>query len=76
MEMVDVVANGFVVAEIPAHGATQMEADVPLPEDAIWAVARMRVQGGEWPQDDHCFEPLMTSGFAAFTNPVYLQREA
>ena len=72
---VELVVNGYVASVVPAHGATALTAEIDLPEDALWAVARLRLEGGDWPQEDHSFEPLMVSGYAAFTNPVYILRE-
>ncbi len=74
IETIEIIANGFVVTTIPGEGKTSLDVDTALPADAHWAMARLRLRGGDWAEDSHSFEPLMTAGFAAFTNPVYIER--
>lgn len=73
IERMDVVVNGFVAAEISAHDAMSIEADVKLPADAAWTIARIYMKDSQWPMDGHSHEPLMESGVGAFTNPVYIR---
>lgn len=38
-----------------------------------WMIARVRLKDGAWQKDSHNFEPLMTSGYVAFTNSIYVE---
>lgn len=71
VEAVEVIGDGKVIAKAEKCGGSGTET-FPIPAKMHWVLARIRLSDSMWEERTHSFTPLMTAGYDAFTNPVWI----
>ena len=74
IDVVELIVNGKVAETVPGEGKDRMDLSFAVPEDACWALIRVRLTAGQWEQKKHSFTPLMSAGYDAFTNPIFIEK--
>ncbi len=73
IDIIELVSNGKVVSTHRAEGAVSVSFNIEIPCDSRWVIARIKLTGSEWDAGSHSFKPLMTAGYDAFTNPIFIK---
>ncbi|MFC1714542.1 CehA/McbA family metallohydrolase [Candidatus Poribacteria bacterium] len=75
IEYVELIADGGVTHVWHGDGSMQLAAKIRLQAGMRWLSARAFLYDEKWKADGHSMEPLMASGCAAFTNPVWVEMD-
>jgi len=68
----EIVHNGAISAQISGDKGLRVTLDMEV-EQAGWIIARVKLDEPPLCPSSHESEPLTQSGYAAFTNPVYIE---
>jgi hypothetical protein len=76
IEVVEIIGNGEILLNIYGHNSNNLESKFSLyvKDKITWIIARIKVKEEKLPVDGHRWEPLMNSGYIAFTNPIWIER--
>ena len=76
IELIEIIGNGEILLNIYGQGSNSLEAKILLyvKDEVNWIIARVKAKEEDLPKDRHRWEPLMTSRYIAFTNPIWIER--